>query len=79
MGTAAAANRVEKLNKNKNSEKATQTKFEIRKPADPNIFTRLVERKAYDLYEKRGCQNGHDWDDWFEAEKIVETEMISAK
>ena len=79
MGTATTTNRVEKLTKNKNDEKVAQAKSESQKPSDPNIFTQMVEKKAYELYVKRGCQNGHDCDDWFEAEKIVEAEMIAGK
>ena len=79
MGIATTTNRVEKLIKNKNDEKAAQAKSERQKPADPNIFAQLVEKKAYELYEKRGCQSGHDCEDWFEAEKIVEAEMIAGK
>jgi hypothetical protein len=30
-----------------------------------------VERRAYDLYEQRGREDGHDWDDWFQAEREV--------
>jgi len=26
---------------------------------------------AYDLYEQRGRIDGHDWEDWLEAERIV--------
>ncbi len=33
---------------------------------------KLVEKKAYDLYEKRGREHGRDQDDWFEAQKLVE-------
>lgn len=32
-----------------------------------------IEKKAYELYEYRGCAHGHDWEDWFEAERIVTT------
>ena len=41
---------------------------------DDKIFISLemVEKKAYELYEKRGCQHGCDQQDWFEAEKILE-------
>ncbi len=35
----------------------------------------MVEKKAYDLYEKRGKQHGLDREDWFEAEKLVEDEL----
>ena len=27
-----------------------------------------IARRAYELYELRGRQDGHDWDDWFQAE-----------
>lgn len=30
-----------------------------------------VRQKAYELYEKRGCQVGRDQEDWFEAEKSI--------
>ena len=41
---------------------------------DDKIFISLevIEKKAYELYEKRGCQHGCDQQDWFEAEKILE-------
>lgn len=28
-----------------------------------------IERRAYELYEARGRADGHDWDDWLEAER----------
>lgn len=28
-----------------------------------------VARRAYELYEQRGSQDGRDWDDWFQAEQ----------
>jgi HSP20 family molecular chaperone IbpA len=28
----------------------------------------LVARRAYELFESRGRQHGHDWDDWYRAE-----------
>jgi hypothetical protein len=30
-----------------------------------------IQRKAYELYEKRGCRSGHDLEDWLEAEKAI--------
>jgi hypothetical protein len=30
-----------------------------------------ITRAAYELYEKRGRVNGHELEDWLEAEKIV--------
>ena len=28
-----------------------------------------IARRAYDLYLGRGCEDGHDVDDWFQAER----------
>ena len=28
-----------------------------------------IARRAYDLYQARGCQPGHDVDDWMQAER----------
>ncbi len=30
-----------------------------------------VARRAYQLYEQRGGEHGHDWDEWFQAEREV--------
>lgn len=70
---------VEKAVKNKNNVKTVQTKSECGECVDAVIYAQRVEKKAYELYEKRGCEGGHDWDDWLEAEKIVEQEMIAGK
>ena len=42
---------------------------------DANNFEQRVEKKAYDLYVKRGFKDGYDWDDWFKAQKAVEAEI----
>ena len=34
----------------------------------------LIRRRAFELYEARGCEAGHDLDDWLEAE----TELAKA-
>ena len=41
------------------------------KPSTKEEYQTKVAYKAYELYEKRGRANGADWQDWFEAEKIV--------
>lgn len=38
-------------------------------------LTKLIEKKAYELYEKRGRQGGHAIDDWLEAERIIKGKM----
>jgi hypothetical protein len=30
-----------------------------------------IERRAYELYEQRGCQPGHEVEDWLRAEQEV--------
>jgi hypothetical protein len=34
-------------------------------------LSKKIEEGAYELYCNRGCQDGNDWSDWFEAEKTV--------
>ncbi|MBI2486468.1 MAG: DUF2934 domain-containing protein [Deltaproteobacteria bacterium] len=31
----------------------------------------MIQKKAYELYEKRGREQGKNLDDWLEAEKII--------
>ena len=41
-------------------------------PAVPSFDTQeLIRRLAYELYEQRGRQDGHDLDDWLRAESDV--------
>jgi len=35
------------------------------------VIRELVARKAYELYEKRGCSDGCDVEDWLEAERLI--------
>jgi hypothetical protein len=74
-----STSRIEKSLKNKNRQETVPAKPEGRKPVDAQFYAESVEKKAYELYEKRGCVPGQDWDDWFAAERIVEKELISAQ
>lgn len=31
-----------------------------------------IEKRAHELYEQSGRQEGHDWENWFEAERMVQ-------
>ena len=31
----------------------------------------IIRARAYQLFEKRGCQHGHDMEDWLEAEAEI--------
>ena len=33
-----------------------------------------VARRAYDLYLARGCEHGHDVDDWLQAERELQSD-----
>ncbi len=38
----------------------------------PELF-KMISARAFDLFEKRGCANGHDQEDWFLAESELLT------
>ncbi|MDD5633932.1 MAG: DUF2934 domain-containing protein [Candidatus Omnitrophica bacterium] len=67
---------------NKNQEKTIgEEKMSAKKPemarkstltssGSGDLFS-LIQKKAYELYTKRGYSHGNDQTDWYEAEKIV--------
>jgi hypothetical protein len=36
--------------------------------ADETAWEKLIRRRAYDIYEQRGREEGHELDDWLLAE-----------
>jgi hypothetical protein len=40
----------------------------------PEFYAR-VARRAYEFFERRGADHGHDVEDWLEAEREVKEEM----
>lgn len=53
-------------------------------PADyednyPEDLIVRIRAKAKELYLARGRQHGRDWEDWFEAERIVQQDMERLK
>lgn len=56
-----------------------RTSFRIGKSSNPTMtkedVNKLVEKKAYELYEKRGKKGGHSVDDWLEAERIIKGKL----
>ena len=36
-----------------------------------------IARRAYELFEKRGCEHGHDVDDWLQAERELRLVLSS--
>lgn len=41
-----------------------------RKPG-PRELHLMIQKKAYELYARRGYVHGRSWDDWIEAERYV--------
>ncbi len=37
---------------------------------DGDVRERIAVR-AYEFYQARGCRDGHDVDDWLEAEQVI--------
>lgn len=42
-----------------------------RKKSSQKSLREMIEKKAYEIYERRGGEPGKELDDWLEAEKIV--------
>ena len=43
-------------------------------PLGNSIQNEDIAKRAFELYEARGCQNGHDVEDWLQAEEELEEE-----
>jgi hypothetical protein len=56
-----------------------RTSFKLGRSSNPAMskedLRKLIEKKAYELYAKRGCKPGHAHDDWLEAERIVKGKL----
>lgn len=38
-----------------------------------------IERRAYEIYEQRGCEQGHAEEDWFAAERELNAQLASGE
>ncbi len=45
----------------------------------PNGMGERIAQKAYELWEQRGYREGHDLEDWLDAETIVMEEIHEAR
>ena len=56
-----------------------RTSFKLGKSSNPTMskedVNKLIEKKAYELYDKRGRKAGHSIDDWLEAERIIKGKL----
>ena len=42
---------------------------------DGGTLHEMIANRAYELYENRGCVEGHDCEDWLDAERRVLAEL----
>jgi hypothetical protein len=52
-------------------EPATQTKQPQSMEQETGILRKQIEMRAYELYEARGRSEGHQEDDWYNAEREI--------
>lgn len=43
---------------------------------EQNELFSKIQKRAYELYKKRGFTHGSDWTDWFEAEQQVKKDLL---
>lgn len=58
-----------KVNKNAKSSKKKRSVL------SQEELNQKIQEKAFELYQIRGFVCGNDWNDWFEAEKLVLAEQ----
>ncbi|MDD5423301.1 MAG: DUF2934 domain-containing protein [Candidatus Omnitrophota bacterium] len=56
-----------------------RTTFRTGRSSNPTMTSedvrKLIEKKAFELYEKRGKKPGHSHEDWLEAERIIKGKL----
>ncbi|NOS83034.1 MAG: DUF2934 domain-containing protein [Nitrospira sp.] len=45
----------------------------------PNDMREQIANKAFELWQERGYRDGHDYEDWLDAEAIVMEEIHEAR
>jgi hypothetical protein len=48
------------------------------KAEPPPLPYEQIQRRAYELYEQRGRQDGHHLEDWLQAERDVRAAVLTA-
>jgi hypothetical protein len=46
--------------------------------SEPQELEDRIRVRAYELYQARGCENGHDLEDWLRAEEEVTEKKVRA-
>jgi hypothetical protein len=75
MRIKKSSQKEEAAMKKRSNNKSDSTRSGLFETGAPDSTLRVrIERKAYELYEKRGRVHGLDIEDWFEAERVVMVE-----
>lgn len=53
--------------------RANKPRQSTKKTISPEAMHEMIQKKAYELFEKRGYSQGSEWSDWLEAEKIIKS------
>ena len=61
------------IRKNSRSKQSASKRTFGRNSGNQNLCEK-IQRKAYELFEKRGYTHGNDLADWLEAEKLVKSD-----
>ena len=75
MATNKKRNRAGSAKKNTRPKKNPQPTPPPLIISDEELYLQ-VATKAYELYQQRGEEHGHDLDDWFTAERLVKEELL---
>lgn len=51
--------------------KKTATARRTTPKVDLRTYINELNRRAYEIFQQKGSTHGHDWDDWFQAEKDI--------
>lgn len=72
--------KTKKTGSSKGRSSAAVAATALNKPIElPDGMWERIAKKAYELWEQRGRQDGNDLRDWFDAEAIVMEEIHEAR
>ena len=63
-------------NNGRNNRSPFTTLRNSQKSRTSDALKKEIQKKAYELYEQRGCIDGYDLEDWLEAERFVRSDSI---
>ncbi len=77
--TCAAANRTARLWQQMRRSPHAQRSYKktpLKALSEPEQLQDQIRERAYELYESRGREDGHDLEDWLRAEEEIAREKV---